>query len=302
MTTSALLEALEEVSNWRQEREGFFDGKENEFSLRERKIQEQMTELNSKLATVQAEREESRQQRAKVAPEEQRRAHQALMVGLGQDSERISQRSVGYQEVVEEREQRVQKLLETPALSRKVQEFEQFHETQAQFENLPESYRSVILKHHDEVRAELQPIFNAFAEPLRIIDAEEERVGIVATIEPSDATPEALALVLPIPFQVYTDLTNVQESLEHLVAYRCAGLVSGMLLRVGVPSAPVLFDEYKGLIMIRVYLSDHDVVGDIRKALQLELERVEKRSSEMKATNLKIEVAWVESDVLMGEE
>ena len=33
MTTSALVEALQGVADWRQEREDFFDGKENEFSL-----------------------------------------------------------------------------------------------------------------------------------------------------------------------------------------------------------------------------------------------------------------------------
>ena len=197
-------------------------------------------ELRERLG--QEEREEVRHQRAKVAPEEQRRAHRALSEGLAEDAQRIVERSAEYRQVVLEREQRVQKLIETPALSRKVQEFEQFHETQAQFDNLPESYRSVILKHHDEVRADLQPIFNAFAEPLRVIDAEQQRVGVVATVEPSDAPPEALALVIPISFRVYTDLTDVSESLEHLIAYRCAALVSGMLLRVGVPSAPVLFD------------------------------------------------------------
>ena len=170
-----------------------------------------------------------------------------------------------------------------------------------QFDTLPESYRSVILKHHEEVRTELVPIFKAFEEPLRELDKPVQNIGIIATVDPADERPEALALTLPIPFSVYTDLNDLAESLQHIVAYRCCAAVSGMLLRAGVPSAPVQFVDYHGMISIRVWLGDHDITGDLKKALELELERLAKKSTELKAVQIGLEVAWVNLDVLMDD-
>ena len=301
MSKSTVLTELDKVFQWKEKQNALFEQKEAELLVQERHICEQLEELNSQLAAVQLEREESWKQRAETDSEELNRARDAVQVGLAKDNNFISERDVFYQELLREREERVTTLINSPTLSKKVQEFAQFQDTQLQFDSLPESYRSVILKHHDEVRAELHPVFTAFSEPLRMLDAEKRNVGLLATLDPPDARPEALALTLPIPFSVYTNLSETVETLHHLLAYRCCAAVSSMLLKVGVPSAPIQFVDYNGMISIRVWLGDYDVVGDVKNTLEKELELISKNSSEFKSVQLGVDVAWVELDVLMTE-
>jgi hypothetical protein len=301
MSKSTLLSGLEEVFEWRKEREGYFDQKENEISARERHINEQLEQLNTQMAELQNHREETWNQRSLLNPQEQEKCNQAVQNGMKDDNNVISERDVFYQEFLREREERVLTLISSPSISKKVKEFEQFQDTHQQFDTLPESYRSVIIKHHNEVRAELNPIFTAFAEPLRILDDEQKNIGLLATLDPQEGPPEALALTLPIPFNVYTDLSTAEESLHHLLAYRCCAAVSSMLLKVGVPNAPIQFVEYCGMISIRVWLGDHKVAGDVKKILQQELQALEKNSSEMKSVQLGLDVAWISLEALMGE-
>ena len=301
MSKSTLLSGLEEVFEWRKEREEYFNKKEKELLSKERQINETLAQLNTQLAELHKHRKSSLEQRAQLQPKEQEKCNQVVQVGMKEDSNVISERDVFYQEFLREREEQVLHLISDPSISKKVKEFEQFQETRQQFDTLPESYRSVILKHHHEVRANLDPIFKTFAQPLRILEAKKQNIGLLATLDPQDGPPEALALTLPIPFNVYTDLSAAEESLHHLLAYRCCAAVSSMLLKVGVPNAPIQFVEYNGLISIRVWLGDHKVSGDVKEILQQELQSLEENSSELESVQMGVDVAWISLEALMGE-
>ena len=71
MSKSTLLSGLEEVFEWRKEREKYFDQKESELSSKERQINETLTQLNAQLAELHKHREVTLEQRSQLQPKEQ---------------------------------------------------------------------------------------------------------------------------------------------------------------------------------------------------------------------------------------
>ena len=183
-----------------------------------------------------------------------------------------------------------------------VEEFSQFQKLMEEMQHFPESYRKAMLSHHQRVRKDLSPIFDSMNEPLQAADLNPGAISAVAFVDPPEGPPEALAILLPIGFEVYTDWAIGKETLKHKLLYRFNAALSGMLKKIGAPDAPIWEEDHNGFLMLSVYLGNSKVVGDVKNALLQEIEAMKKSASEMNSVQLRLDAIWLPPEVIALEE
>jgi hypothetical protein len=299
---SVLLNRLEAVQQWRRNMEEEYDKtilslQKSEADAKKRllRLQQEIFELAEKQKSTKSDRDE-------LDTESLGRSREAVLEGLHAAKELLSEREAAYRSMVEGRDSRVEKLIASPEVSRLVGEYQQFLSLQDTLSQLPEGYREAMLAHHSQVRNELRPIFNAMNEPLGKADVGEGALGIVSSIEVVDDVPEALAILLPVPFEIYTKWSEEDEGLKHKLVYRILAAVAGMLKKIGSPNAPVHYAEYDGCLAIQVWLGDSKIVGDVRNALVGEIEKLRRCASELRVVRLSLDIVWMDPEVIAPEE
>ena len=301
-TPSNLIQALQGVKEWRRQRDQFYDDMELQHSSKLRQLHQQIEQLHSQINQVEAKQSEARAAAETLNDQEQNRRRIAVLSGLAEDKAAINQRTPFYRRLISARNQRIQAIMEEPEIRANVMEYEQFLEVQDQLEHFPTTYQTAMLSHHKKVMQQLTPLFNAVSEPLGTVEIEQQTLGIVAAVDPQEGVPEAIAIILPVPFEVYQDLSVQEEGVEHLVAYRLVAAVSSMLNRCGVADAAVYMEDYQSFLSIHAWLGDTEMVADVKSALQQEFEKIHKVASELRSLRLGFELAWVEPEVIIADD
>ena len=76
---------------------------------------------------------------------------------------------------------------------------------------LPESYQSAILMHHNQVKNDLQPVFNAMNAPLDCLKENESSIGLVICLEEDEGKAIALAVILPVQGRLCINIGQSNE-------------------------------------------------------------------------------------------
>lgn len=298
---SNLIQALQGVTEWRRQRDQYFAETEREHSAKLRQLHQQIEKLHDEISQVETKQSETRGAVSELEGQEKQRRLTGILTGLGEDQECVKLRTPFYQRLITARNQRIQAIMDGEEMRANVMEYEQFLEVQDQLEHFPSTYQSAMLSHHKKIMQQLNPLFNAVSEPLGTVEIEHETIGIVAALDPEEGPPEAIAVILPVPFEVYQDLSVQDEGVEHLVAYRVVAAMSSMLKRCGVPDAAMYMESYRSFLSVHAWLGDSDVVADVKSAFQQELDKIHKVAAELRSLRLGIDVAWVETDVIITE-
>ncbi len=295
-----LVEALDKVAEWRQEQEQAAQARLDE-------VQAERARLLADIEQLQLEIEKLGELEVKVADElellpaeETRRTRRAVDEGIAADAETLSERDLLYLEAVKAREERVSDMVSRPEIAELVEEYEQFQNVEPTLANLPAGYRDAIRAHHATVQQRLEPVFEASGAPLEPVDADPAAVTVVASLNPPEGPPEALALILPVPFDVYEDWTERAEDLAAVLAYRVVAAVSATLTTLGVPDAAVQYADYNGMLAVQVWFGEDSPEGDVREALGSELERLTDVATELHAARLDLFTAWLDPRVVTG--
>ncbi|MEC8378828.1 MAG: hypothetical protein VXZ96_00820 [Myxococcota bacterium] len=304
-SNSTLFNALEELGRWRQSESRRLV---NEQAMLRRKIsdvEQKIKELQAELVNLNNDLTESNSLSAGLSQEENKRGHAAILNGLAVGRAIIDERNAPYQNVVAEREAAVAQKLDEPSLKETVAEFEQFHTVEASLSALPESYRAAILKHHDQVRDALAPIFNTLSAPLPQQDLNPVTIPVVACVEENpdvDGRIQALSIILPVPASVQeTWALDAPEQIGHRLAYRWVAAISGALQSVGAEVAPIIYDQYADCLSIDVWLDDSELLGDLKVAINTAYDNWT-ASNELQVVQCVQELIWVTPNYLSLEE
>lgn len=297
--TRALLEA---ISRWQESTQEEASQRLEALQGEESQLRGDLKELQRQLDNVVKARAETTAQLAGLGAEHERRAYDAVIEGLSSDAEVISERSVSYQQAIEARAAAAATILEQPGISGKVDEFEDFEQRREQLlATLPKSYHDVLLKQHADVRAELQPLFDALSAEMPPVSDETADITLIASLDSVDGIPEALAVILPVSFQVYSSWEQQPENLDALLAYRVVAAVSAALKKVGVPDAPVVYAPYEygaDQLAIQVWLRDSDVSGSLEEALEEAVARLGALADELRTAGLRLGLTWQPPEVI----
>ena len=300
MAKSDLLNNLEQVIDWKEKRVETLNTQIESSEQLEERLGAELKTLQQRLEQAQIQRKEALEEQSRMVEEEREHFRIGISKGLEEGAKLIDERNIIYSNLKKARINQVEQLLKQPKFQEKITEYEEFQKNQNEFSRLPKSYQAAIRKHHEQVEKDLTPIFRALSEQLPPAKESKCIFGIVAAIDPSFDKPEAMAVVIPVPFSTYTDPSTEDEDLHQVIAYRiCAG-ISGALHRIGVSNASIHYGDYKGFLSIQVWLEGQNLSGDIKQAISFELERIRTRSSELKAAQLGVDISWVESEMLAG--
>lgn len=296
-----LVQALAEVGRWRAAQEQAAQVRLGEVSAEQERLESDIAELQRQVAELGQLREAVRAELAALPTQEVDRTREAVEAGLDAEAEALVDLEAAYADALKAREDRVAALLAEPEMSRLVEEYEQFQGVQPTLANLPAGYRDAILAHHDSVQRRLAPVLEALRAPLAVRSGEPVAVTVVASLNPGKDGPEALALILPVTFEVYEDWADRSEDLCAVLAYRVVGALGGALRAVGVPDAAVQYADYRGLLAIQVWFGAEAPQGDVREAVNRAVERVVEESTELRAVGVELYTAWLDPRVITGD-
>ena len=299
---SALSVAIEQVQQWRSREETQANKRLHELKMRQRTLESEISDLQRELGDNHEE-QKSREHRLFTLPDEVlERTRDAIFRGLHNCAQLFDERNTKYLEQLDIREERVKRLISAPDISKKISEYEQFQLQKEDLGTLPESYQSAIWAHHNQVKNDLQPVFNAMNAPLDCLKENESSIGLVMCLEEEEGRPIALAVILPVQFSVYHHWHEHREGVAMHLMYRVLSAISSTLHTLGIIDAQIEFEEIEGLLSIQVLLEDIEFTGDIKGTFSVELESQKKLAVEMRVVRLSLDLLWVSSDVLTLED
>lgn len=299
--TPGLLSALEAVSAWREAQEEEAATQLAEVDAEEARLREAIAELESQIAGLETLRENVRKRSANLDLKELHRSHQALLDSMTADRDLLADRSARLQETTQADRERAKAMLSDAELAEVVKEYEGFAEVQKGLAALPPSYRKAIEDHHNAVKRRLQPILELLDGSARPLDERTEAISLVASVDPVEGPPQALALVLPVDAELYYEWSAESDDLCAHLAYRVVAAVNSLAARIGAPDAPIAFTSLNGLLTIQLWLGDHDIQADLREVATGVLD-VTSGAPELEAAKLEVYALWLPPEVLSPPE
>ena len=135
------------------------------------------------------------------------------------------------------------------------------------------------------------------------VDAQGIAVAVMGSVDaPDGGSPEALAIIVPVPFETCSKWSERAEDLASLIAYRVIGAVGRMLQEVGAADAPLQYAEYENALAIQVWLGDSKVDGNVQRMLDDQLDEINGKAAEFEASKLRVQMVWVEPEVVAPDE
>ena len=290
--------ALDEIRLWRKESETSAARKLKELEGEERRLQEHISELQRQLRVVLDMRKEVSSQVSGIPQEEERRIRSAVEGGNKADADVLTERSALYRDALNSRGVKLQEMMADEATTKLVDEFQDFQRADAALASLPQGYRAAILAHHDQVRTKLEPLFEAMGAEPDPLQVPTRSVTLVGSVDPISGSPEALAVIVPVEYEIYANWVNRSEDLCSLLAYRVVGAISAMLNRVGASDAPMQYAPYQGHLAIQVWLGDANLSGDVQKVLEEEVGRIQQDASELRVCQLQADITWINPEII----
>lgn len=297
----AVLADLGSIARRRERAEIEFASAVAEVEREEESARRVIEEAQRQLAALAALRREIHEKHAVVAEQVERAEVVAIRQGLEADWSLLGDRALLLEQATMEREAVLQEQMRDPENAEAIAEFERFVEVEATLGTLPPSYRRAILEHHDKVRRRLEPIIAASNAGPPHLEVEARGVGVLLAADPPEGVPEALVVVLPVPYAVYRDWSERREDLASLLAYRAVSAVSRLLASVNAGDAPVQFTELHGSLAIQVWLGDCEIHGDLNERALEEIGAAREEAAELQSAGIELYGLWVRPALLAEE-
>ena len=297
-----LVASLEIVDRWRVDTEAEVDRQLHEIDDEEQRLSASIAELQRQLKAGGALREEVGLRRAELDGEQVERTRDAVLTALELEGASLEARAALYDGTCRAREARISNMLGDAAIAGLEDAIEQFLEAEPTLELLPAGYRKVLQSHHESVNRQLKPVFEAIESEPEPVDAALDGFSLVLSLDPVEGRPEALALIVPVPYETYARWSDRGEDLHALLAYRIIGAVAAALRAVGASDAPIQYAPYEGRLAVQVWLGDSQVQGDIREVLGAEIERIKDEATELRVARLVPVAVWLAPEAIVPDE
>ncbi len=297
-----LVVSLEMVDRWREETESDIKRELLEIDEQEEQLNAKIAELQRQLKAVSALREEMQSRLGELDEDQINRTRDAVLSGLETEAPLLQERALLWRSAVSDQEAAMDRLLQDPTVAGLVEEYKQFAEIEPTLEMLPAGYRKALTAHHEEVKAQLKPYIEAAQSAPPVLDVEDAGFTLIASLDPQEGAPEALAVIVPVPFETWSRWTERSEDLHALIGYRIVGALATMLAEIGASEAPLQYAPYEGKLAIQVWLGESEVQGDLKQSLERQVSRLKSQAAELRVTRLEPYLVWLAPDAIIPEE
>ncbi len=298
--TQSLVDALSEVARTRVNQEAEIEAAIARVSEEEARTVQAIEEAYRRIEALRLQRSALEDRSAALAANGYRAEQAAVRDGLHADRTRFMRRAELARSAAAARNASIAEELRAPELAAALEESERFQaEVEATLANLPPAYRKAALANHERNVRRLAPYSAALNAVTPELNAEVEPIAIVACASPADGRPEALVLVLPIPFSIYAEWNIRPEDLATLLAYRMVAALHRLLRDLGAPDAMVEYVEVHGCLALQTWLADHEVIGDLQERTLEHIARAYEDSPELAHAAIEVHAAWIRPELLI---
>lgn len=296
-----LVGALDEIDRWRIEAEINTDSAVQALAREEEDLRRMVMEAQRQLNAIVALREEQEEYRKSLDRVRLMHERDAVAQSLQEEMASMVERAQALAARVAEREGRVRDRLRMPEVNQAIREHARFEESRPELSRLPADYRAIIEEQHRSALRRLDPILREVGAGLPSMGFPLMGVAILMAREPQEGVPQALVVILPVPYALYEEGHLWPDDACSLLAARFLAGLTRLLRAVGAIEAPVQYLSIQGCLTIQVWLGDHPIRGDLQELIQLELERISVEADELKAIGVEIFGLWLPPEILEGE-
>ena len=303
-TARTVASALAEVAKWRADEEARAKAEKVEVEQEIRNLQTAIQNLQAQLEALNKFGSELDAKKKNLTDQELEKSHTEVLGAVQSQAKALGLRDQAVGQAASAREASLSERLRQPDLSALVDEYRQFKSTvEPTIVALPESYRKVILAHHETVAAKLRDVVaSAGAGPVTV-DGDEITVEVVWGVDAPDGNPELLVCILPVSEQVHTHWADQDEGAQTWLAARVVQSVYEAAAQTGFTRVQALTGGHEGLLVVEVDLNGAD--AKFVEAFGKRMVELLPKAPELLAVKVAASPVRVEMDVLLppqGEE
>jgi len=305
MTTDApahtLAEALGEVAKWKADEETRQNAELVEVDQEVQSLESAVANLNQQLEALAKFREELLAKSELLGSEEVQRSYAAIFTTLSSQTQAVLQRTAQVNIANGERAAAVEAALSSGEVAPLLEEYSQFKTAvEPTLSALPESYRTVMLKHHHDLTEQLKSHVNEAMSSPADLDVDDLTIEIVFAIDAPEDKPELLIVVIPVSEESAAEWASRDEDLQTLVSARVVQALYATIKESGPAGAEAVSGGHQGMLAVEV-----DILGaadDFGDKFIAAIEEVDKASPELNAAGISIEGRQVSVDFLLPPE
>jgi hypothetical protein len=292
--------AIDEVGRWRTGEEGRFKAEIEEIDREIAGIRAAMANLTQRLAVQEASRGDLETQAKRIGNGATGRTYQSVFAALAEQASALSDRAGVVAAAEYARNTNLENALKATA-GNLLEEYRQFKTTvEPTLSALPESYRKVLLSHHEELSTKVRGIVDSAMASVEPLSVDALELDVVWAIDAPEGTPDLLVVVVPADEAVTTAWNDRGDDAELWLAARVVQGITQALLAGGMPGARPALGGHLGLLAIEV-----DLAGsrpDFAQTLQTHLAKVLGEAPELLDARLTVTPRQVEMDWLLPPE
>lgn len=291
-------DALQEVARWRQETDAKHRSELGEVDQEIESLRTAVANLQQQLEALRRFRDEVARRGDRTAEEEIDRSYQAIFAALLDQSAALRDRSQAVVKAEKARLDGVWKAIEKSELAPLLVEYNQFKTTvEPTLAALPESYRSVILQHHEQISRRLNDHVRAQTNAPVQVDGGKLEAEVVLAVDAPEGKPEVLMLVLPVDESAQP---GGGGTLLHSISTRVVDAIRKGCADAGLKNAEPAFGGHQGLLAVEV-----DVNGardDVGAKVQAAIEAALASADDLRAAGVVLGARTVVVDHLLPPE
>lgn len=300
-TVETVAEALTELARWRADEEARRKAERVEVDQELENLRAALENLQGQIVALEKFRSELAARDEGLTTLEISRGYEAVLRGLTDQSSRVVERAALLQRAEQERSDRVLTDIAQSDVASFFEEYRQFRTVvEPTLAALPESYRTAIVQHHEQLAARLREhVSGLFSEPTSL-ETEPLDIEVVYGIDAPDGDPELLIAILPVQDVVHTEWVHRDDDLQTTIAARTLQSVYTALREVGLEGAQVMCGGHRGLLALEA-----DLVGasrDVASRLTHHLTTLSAASPELVAAGVRLVPTEVPIDYLLPPE
>jgi hypothetical protein len=297
----SLASALDEVSSWRSEAEQKTRTELAEVDQEIESLQTAMQNLQQQLDALRRFREEVARRDDRLTEEQTGRTYNAIFAALGSQAAALAARAELVAAAYQTRNKALEDALANPETAALMAEYKQFKSlVEPTLAAMPESYRKVMLEHHEKQAEQLQEIIDRQNQTVVTVDGPQVDADVVFAVDSPSGAPEVLMLVLPVPDTVQTDWQKRPEDLHTWIAARVVQGVYTACEASGVATPRAMYGGHQGLLAIEVEIngSKSDIGDRVRDAVNAAVQGAQ----ELSGAQVRVEARPVQVDHLLPPE
>ncbi len=299
MSTPTIVTVLNEIGAWRAGTVDEVGAALVAIGEEERLVRRKIDDANRQLAALGSIRQEQEERLAELDEELIRRKRDGVRGALRTDRAHVEERSAALHDLRTKRDTTLGAGLGAPDMAEAVAEYLDAQERAA-------GVRGTVVPAPEDLlsapaRERLAPYLRAAVEPPPALDEARLGVGIVVSVDPPEGAPEALLIVIPVPWAVYADALLREDDLCTLLAYRLVAAVHTLLAESGAPDALVRYADVQGSLALQVWLGDTPVAADLRERVMEAIAVAVEGAPELVTAGLDVYAIWLTPDLLVED-